>query len=92
MFQDVLKPLPLIQILRKLIFWKKIFPNVMKGRKDLYLCLLDKEIELCFLIYFICFCFLFSTFYFFFFYIYIYIAVTYKFNLFLICLYISETK
>ena len=37
MFQDVLKPFhlqPLKQILRKRIFWKKIFPNMMKRRKD----------------------------------------------------------
>ena len=37
MFQDVLKPFylqPLKQILRKLIFWKKFSPNMMKGRKD----------------------------------------------------------
>ena len=36
MFQDVLKPFylkPLKQILRKRIFWNKIFPNMMKRRK-----------------------------------------------------------
>ena len=37
MFQDVLKPFhlqPFKQILRKRIFWKRIFPNMMKVRKD----------------------------------------------------------
>ena len=36
MFQDVLKPFhlqPLKQILRKVMFWKKFSPNMMKGRK-----------------------------------------------------------
>ena len=36
-FQDVLKPFhlqPLEQILRKRMFWKKIFPNMMKRRND----------------------------------------------------------
>ena len=39
MFQDVLKPFisfPLKQILRKRIFWKRIFPNMMKKRKDFF--------------------------------------------------------
>ena len=37
MVQDVPKPFhlqPLKQILRKCLFWKKIFPNMMKRRKD----------------------------------------------------------
>ena len=36
MFQDVLKPFhlqPLKQIPRKVMFWKKFSPNMMKGRK-----------------------------------------------------------
>ena len=39
MFQNVLKPFhwqPLKEILRKRIFWKKISPNMIKGRKDFY--------------------------------------------------------
>ena len=37
MFEDALKPFhlqPLWLILRKRIFWKNIFPNMMKERKD----------------------------------------------------------
>ena len=37
MFQDDLKPFylqPLKQVLRKRIFWKKTFPNMIKRRKD----------------------------------------------------------